>query len=348
MSRQPSEAVVLAAVDLATRVDWPAVRASGWLMHAPFAAWLTNAQRPTTFVELGTHYGFSYFTICETARTIGHDMHAYAVDHWRGDEHAGAYGEDVYDSVSQHNAAGYDGWSTLLRMDFDLAADRFGEGTVDLLHIDGFHTYEAVSHDFSTWRRTLSNRAVVLFHDVREYQEGFGVHRFWDEIRRQYPSFTFSFGHGLGVLAVGADLSADVRTLCSLDESDEGDDVRRACGLLGAAVESEHERYELAARSAIQDRLLKELHSELDQSRRQLELVARDRQAVDNDRVRLDGELHVSASELAAVRSELQVARHELAVNRAACAGSLEALAAIQKTLRYKAAFGWRRRLHGR
>ena len=34
---------------------------SAWHEHAPFALWLTEMHRPSTFVELGTHLGFSYF-----------------------------------------------------------------------------------------------------------------------------------------------------------------------------------------------------------------------------------------------------------------------------------------------
>ena len=35
-------------------------------------------------------------------------------------------------------------FSSLLRMDFADARDHIEDGSVDLLHIDGLHTYEAV------------------------------------------------------------------------------------------------------------------------------------------------------------------------------------------------------------
>ena len=112
----------------------------------------------------------------------------------------------------------YASFSRLLRMTFDEACGFFENGTVDLLHIDGYHTYEAVSHDFEVWRSKLSNRAVVLFHDTNVRIGDFGVWRFFAELRKGLPSFEFLHGNGLGVVAVGPDAPAAVRNLCELDD----------------------------------------------------------------------------------------------------------------------------------
>src|SRR5262245_53512474 len=77
--------------------------ASAWIEHAPFASWLVSVLRPRSFVELGTHGGYSYFAVCQAVEADGLDARCHAVDHWKGDEHAGPYGEDVFARVSDYN-----------------------------------------------------------------------------------------------------------------------------------------------------------------------------------------------------------------------------------------------------
>lgn len=148
---------------------------SAWLGHIPFAAYLVMAFKPTCFVELGTHYGHSYFAFCKAVQEHALSSRCYAVDTWQGDEHAGRYGEDVYNLVARQNTDSYAGFSTLLRMDFSQAVESFADGSIDLLHIDGLHTYEAVRSDFETWLPKLSSEAVVLFHDTNVRRDDFGV-----------------------------------------------------------------------------------------------------------------------------------------------------------------------------
>src|SRR5687767_13841793 len=92
---------------------------NSWLGHLPFAAWLMTETAPEVFVELGTHSGNSYFTFCQTVLEEHLPTKCYAVDTWQGDEHAGYYGEEVFDNVNGYNQAHYAGFSRLMRMTFD-------------------------------------------------------------------------------------------------------------------------------------------------------------------------------------------------------------------------------------
>jgi len=172
-----------------------------WTGHLAFASDLIVATQPELIVELGTHWGEAYFTFCQTVEEHGLSSLCYAVDHWLGDEHAGRYGEEVFENVRQYNDRYYKPFSYLLRTSFDDAVSQFGDSSIGLLHLDGLHTYEAVSHDFRTWLPKVKPGGIVLLHDICPKQQDFGVWRLWDEIKAEFPS-TFEFHHswGLGVL----------------------------------------------------------------------------------------------------------------------------------------------------
>jgi glycosyltransferase involved in cell wall biosynthesis len=178
----------------------------GWCGHIPFASWLVKEFNPSTYVELGTHTGNSFFAVCQAVRQYDLKTKCYAVDHWQGDEHAGYYGDVIFNDVNKHNSEHYSSFSTLVRSSFEDAVNNFADGSIDLLHIDGLHTYEAVKNDFYTWLPKLSSRAIVIFHDTCVYQKDFGVWNFWSEIIEHYPqNMNFPHSHGLGVLKVGDD-----------------------------------------------------------------------------------------------------------------------------------------------
>ena len=189
-------------------------KVSAWWKHVPFAFWLVSVTKPRVIVELGTHNGISYAAFCEAVVRQNLVTQCFAVDTWKGDEQAGFYGEDAFEDLNTLNAGRYGAFSELLRMTFDEACDTFADGSIDLLHIDGFHSYEAVKHDFATWRRKLSPQAVVLLHDTNVHQSDFGVHRLFRELAQGLPSFEFFHGHGLGLLAIGNKPPAVVTDLC--------------------------------------------------------------------------------------------------------------------------------------
>ncbi|WP_419898415.1 glycoside hydrolase family 99-like domain-containing protein [Roseomonas sp. USHLN139] len=183
-----------------------------WAGHIPFAFWLTRILRPRQLVELGTHRGNSY---CAFLQAMAHDGIAgqcHAVDTWQGDLHM-AEEAGLFEELSAYHDPRYGGFSTLLRMDFAQARPLFTPGSIDLLHIDGCHTYEAVRQDFELWAPTLSDRGVVLFHDTNVRRPQYGVWQLWAELKERHPHFEFVHSYGLGVLALGGELPAPLRHL---------------------------------------------------------------------------------------------------------------------------------------
>ena len=214
--------------------------ASAWLEHGPFAFWLTEAVRPGTFVELGTHSGFSYLTFCQAVERLGLSTSCNAIDTWLGDAHTGLYGEDVFAALNATNEQHYAAFSRLIRSHFDGALPTFPDGSIDLLHIDGRHAYEDVVHDYHSWRPKMSERGVVLFHDTNERNHGFGVWRLWQELAEAHPSFEFLHGHGLGILAPGRIVPEGIRQLFRSGYGTKAA-TRDAYARLGAAVSSQYQ-----------------------------------------------------------------------------------------------------------
>jgi len=175
---------------------------SAWTEHVPFSMWLIEKLNPKVIVELGTHYGMSYLSFCQIVKFLGYETKCVAIDHWLGDDQAGSFTEEVYNSFVQNHQE-YSEFSSFLRMDFSKGLD----------HIE------------------------VLFHDVNEYQEGFGVSRFWMELKRDYRHFEFFHGHGLGVLFLGKDFHHDIESLIDTKKEEISKDfVQSYFQLLGQRV----------------------------------------------------------------------------------------------------------------
>jgi hypothetical protein len=194
------------------------VHPPSWLEHIPFAFWIVEAMRPATFVELGTQSGNSYASFAQAVQMLGLSTACYSIDTWEGDSQTGFYREDVFKEWAAYHDHHFSSFSRLIRSTFSEAAGHFPDGSIDLLHSDGCHTYDAATADLEIWRPKLSRNGVILIHDINVRERDFGAWRLWEELKDQSPSFTFLHGHGLGVLGVGSELPESLRWLFSASE----------------------------------------------------------------------------------------------------------------------------------
>jgi hypothetical protein len=182
------------------------------------------------------------------------------VDKWKGD--------DVSAEFSAFNDKNYAAFSQIMNMSSNEACAFFANDSIDLLHIDGNHTYDVVRQDFESWLPKLSKRAVVLFHNTNVRRGDFGVWRFFDELKQSVPYFEFLHSAGLGVAAIGPDAPVAIMDLCRLTKDSEVAIVRERFAQVGSIwtdVNARHvEIRELAARLGKAERAAAEKQAEVD------------------------------------------------------------------------------------
>lgn len=211
---------------------------SAWIGHAPFLRYLIREIRPKIFVELGTHNGFSYFSGCQAILDLCLSTKCYAVDHWFGDKHAGHFDESVYESVVELNKK-YWGFSTLLRMSF-LEALEIVPNQIDLLHIDGLHTYDAVKEDFESWLPKMQKDGIILMHDIHVRHGDFGVYKLWEDIKVKFETIEFTGSYGLGVIFLG---SIPGSSLPNLKEYADSGNLMKIQGVFGGLSDGTIQNY---------------------------------------------------------------------------------------------------------
>ncbi|PYJ11126.1 MAG: hypothetical protein DMF06_04045 [Verrucomicrobia bacterium] len=157
-----------------------------WTDHIAFAYDLVATLKPGLLVELGVDRGESYFAFCQAAVENQTGTRCFGVDTWQGDQHAGGYDETTFAQISAHNRENYEAFSTLIRADFDEACETFSPGSIDVLHLDGLHTEEAVRHDLEAWLPKIRPGAPGPFMTARV--SGSGRSR----PHKNYPDFSNS------------------------------------------------------------------------------------------------------------------------------------------------------------
>jgi hypothetical protein len=316
-AREKRDHVLLPGEGCGLELEYPArlVEPSAWLAHVPFAMWLVGALKPRMIVELGVHTGNSYCAFLQAAQTLGLDTRCFGIDHWYGDEHAGHYGDEIYQEFRAYHDPRYETFSTLLRSSFEEALPYFSDGSVDLLHIDGFHTVEAVSADFESWLPKVSSRGVALFHDSNVRERGFGIWQFWEELSSRYPHFEFLHSHGLGVAYLGTEpLSGPLKALFTTKTDAENERVRGYFARLGTSVAERRAGLTLAANVEATKARVAELESELSAVRADLARTKVD--GTDSNaaalRKNLEEKLHAAQSEAARAESSAYALKKDL------------------------------------
>lgn len=165
---------------------------TAWKGHYDLAIDIVNFINPKVIVDLGVDWGHSTFIFAFSNR----GQQVYGIDHFKGDAQAGLRNTynfviDKYNLLKyRYNIADI----TFIKDDFHNASLNWNK-QIDILHIDGFHTYEAVKSDFNDWIKFTHDKSIILFHDVISYKNSVG--KFFNELDDYKLIKTDSSGLGI-------------------------------------------------------------------------------------------------------------------------------------------------------
>lgn len=182
------------------------IRNSSWHTHYNLLRFLIFEFKPKKIVELGTWYGFSYFSMCEIVRELQlekNNTKCFGVDHWGGDDHAGLIdAKEAFEFVNKINQE-YKDFSKLVKKTFNDAKKDFNDNSIDFIHFDGRHYYEDIKEDFNSYLGKINENAIAIFHDTNVTLRNFGIKKFFEEISSKYSCINFKHDNGLGVIFFG-------------------------------------------------------------------------------------------------------------------------------------------------
>ena len=189
---------------------------SPWVGHRSFAYDLIQYMKPKNIVELGSHYGCSTYAMLQAIKDFRIESTFYAVDTWAGDDYTkNDYENDVYIAFCKVQESLFQNVDLVkVRKTFDEALSMFQDRSIELLHIDGNHTYEAVKNDYERWKAKVSDHGIIMFHDIstdKVFGKTMGSHLFWEELKAEKKyTIEFDFSYGLGVLFHDSDMYESV------------------------------------------------------------------------------------------------------------------------------------------
>ena len=151
------------------------------------------------------------FAFCQAVKDHSTETEIIAVDTWKGDNQAGFYDECIFKHVNDVRDTYYSSLKIKLsRKTFDEAVFDFKEKSIDMLHIDGLHTYEAVRHDFENWFPKVKDDGIIIFHDTEVGDFDFGVFRLWEDLKEKFYTIEFHHSFGLGILFLDKEVGKEL------------------------------------------------------------------------------------------------------------------------------------------
>lgn len=156
---------------------------NGWFDFKNFYNFIVENFDNATFVEIGTWKGKSLMYLAEKVKESGKNIKIIGIDTFEGSESTPTMGDNVeMQSISSDylyetylkNIEPLKDIITTIRGDSRVVYKQFADQSIDVLFIDGDHSYEAVKKDIELWFPKVKIGGIISGHDYTELY-GYGV-----------------------------------------------------------------------------------------------------------------------------------------------------------------------------
>lgn len=143
---------------------------------------------PQRLLEVGTNRGGTFFVLCQVSSP---DATVISVDIPGGPFSDGKsfYRERLLRSMTRRLQKFYRFTAdSHLQSTLEKAANTLNGEKLDVLFIDGDHTYNGVKQDFEMYSPLVRSGGIVAFHDIAIHpaEVGCEVDKFWNEVKKSY------------------------------------------------------------------------------------------------------------------------------------------------------------------
>jgi len=155
---------------------------------------------PSTILEIGTSNGGTLYI---WARYIKSCRRIISIDLPEGYPHTKIKFLKLFDKAKEFHFVRGNSHS---QKTVDIFTQVLGQDKIDLLYIDGDHSYDGIKQDFKNYGQFVARGGIIAFHDIMPHRN-YGVDQFWNEVKHQYSSKEIvasmsQQGYGIGVLYV--------------------------------------------------------------------------------------------------------------------------------------------------
>ncbi|WP_422138227.1 hypothetical protein [Endozoicomonas sp. ALC020] len=272
---------------------------SEWLEHIPFYFWLTEALEPARILETEMSAASSYFALCQAVDKLNLETLCHATV---------SSNFDNYQKINDYNHEHYQEFSLISKESGKELINEYDNNSIDLFLLKYNNAILFDKGLMDKWQKKLSEKSVVLVHGSQKKE----LKPICRKLKDTYPTFEFTHGNGLLLVAFGQEQTARVQSLCNRGSNNSGNrvlhDVYRR---LGRAC------YDSWLSQTNKSRVDK-LNNDILQQQEKLLLIDKEKAAAitqlkiaEKDRTDIKENLKILADEKAAIEKQLTSFRNE-------------------------------------